>query len=215
MVIAIRIVLTFVIAAGLTFGCAGRWDLPYVWAVFGVYGSGMMILWLTIDRGLLEERMRPGPGGQDRHLRIIMLPLFLAHLTIAGLDLRFGWTRLAEWPQWVGLGGLAATFGLSIWAMRVNRFFSPVVRIQSERGHHLVTAGPYAVIRHPGYLSAAVMLLSTGLAMGSLWSLVPFAPVTVLLIRRIVIEDRFLHDNLEGYTDYAKRVRFRVIPGVW
>lgn len=196
-------------------GTAGRWDLPMVWAYVGVYLAATLAVVTLIDRDLLKERMHPGPGGKDRYLRVMVMPFFLAFLLVAGLDLRFGWSSLPLSAQIVSLAWLAASLAFIVWAIRTNRFFSPVVRIQSERGHHLVTGGPYAWMRHPGYFASLMILPSSGLALGSLWSLVPLAPVALLMLRRAAIEDRFLRENLDGYVDYARRVRYRLLPGVW
>jgi protein-S-isoprenylcysteine O-methyltransferase Ste14 len=99
--------------------------------------------------------------------------------------------------------------------MKANRFFSPVVRIQSERGHHLVDSGPYRLVRHPGYAGSLLSCVGGALALGSCWALVPVGALGVLILRRIVVEDRFLKANLEGYAEYSERVRYRLLPGVW
>jgi protein-S-isoprenylcysteine O-methyltransferase Ste14 len=100
--------------------------------------------------------------------------------------------------------------------MHVNRFFSSVVRIQTDRGQHVVTTGPYAVIRHPGYLAGIVVVLASGVALGS-WIAAAFISVTTLpfLLYRAITEDRILQAELPGYRDYAQRVRWRLIPGIW
>ena len=104
---------------------------------------------------------------------------------------------------------------LAFWAMSANRFFSPVVRIQKERGHHLITTGPYRFVRHPGYVGVISATLGGGLALGSYWSLVPLVVLFVLFIRRTALEDRFLLAELEGYADFARKVRYRLLPGIW
>ena len=169
---------------------------------------------------------RPGPaagtaqagaGRPDRYLRLIALPFILAHLIVAGLDVgRFHWSRpMPAGVQAVALIGYAAGMALSVYAMANNRFFSPVVRIQHERGHPLVTSGPYRFVRHPGYTGLIVASLCGGIALGSWWSLVPLAPFVGMFLRRTAMEDRFLHDGLEGYAGYARRVRYRLVPGLW
>jgi protein-S-isoprenylcysteine O-methyltransferase Ste14 len=99
--------------------------------------------------------------------------------------------------------------------MAANRFFSPVVRVQSERGHRVIDVGPYARMRHPGYLGMAVFAPMAALALGSWWALVPAGLYTTLILRRAAVEDRFLHGHLPGYAEYAARVRFRILPGIW
>lgn len=215
--LALRFVLFGVLLAGLLFGCAGRWDLPFFWLWLAVPLTAALVIVRYMDPGLLKERMRPGQGGTDRALRIVLIPFWAAHLAVAGLDVgRFHWSsHVPPALQTAALIVFAAAYGLSGWAVRVNRFYSPVVRIQSERGHVLVTSGPYRWVRHPGYTGFFITLPAGGVALGSWWSLVPLVPVLVLLLRRAVIEDRFLHEHLTGYADYARRVRYRLLPGLW
>jgi protein-S-isoprenylcysteine O-methyltransferase Ste14 len=203
--------------AAILFGTAGRWDLPWFWAVLGVHAASCLVAVSLIDPDLRKERLRPGPGGRDRMLRLFALPLILAHLIVAGLDAgRFGWSgHLPVAVQAAALMGLGTGMALSVWAVAANRFFSPVVRIQEERGHHLITTGPYRVLRHPGYVGTILGALSGGIALGSWWSLVPMAPLVALLLRRTMVEDRFLHEGLAGYAGYAERVRYRLVPGLW
>ncbi len=215
--LVLRILLFELVLAGTLFGCAGRLDLPWFWVLIGVHAIQMTVAAATMDPDLRKERIRPGPGGTDRQLRWFAVPLLLGHLVVAGLDVgRFGWSGTVPLAVHVaGLIGYVAGVGTMMWAVRVNRFFSPVVRIQSERGHHVVTTGPYRYIRHPGYLGSILAAACGGLLLGSWWSLVPIAPFLLLLARRLVVEDRYLHAELEGYAAYAAQVRFRLVPGVW
>jgi protein-S-isoprenylcysteine O-methyltransferase Ste14 len=203
--------------AAVLFISAGRSDLPWFWAAMGVHAVMMTIGYSSIGPDLLRERMKPAPGGKDRRLRLFAMPFVLTHLIVAGLDVgRFHWS--GEMPfalHAAGLAGFALSLSLAIWAMRVNRFFSPVARIQQERGHHVITAGPYRFVRHPGYLGAILSMFFGGVALGSWWSLLPLTPMVGLLLRRTIVEDRLLRAELPGYADYAKRVRYRLLPGVW
>ena len=97
----------------------------------------------------------------------------------------------------------------------LNPFFSPVVRIQEERGHHVITAGPYRLVRHPGYVAISVLMLASGVVLGSWLSVVPMAVLVLLVLRRTALEDRFLHEHLDGYVEYARHVRYRLLPGIW
>jgi protein-S-isoprenylcysteine O-methyltransferase Ste14 len=108
-----------------------------------------------------------------------------------------------------------AGFVLSVWAVRTNRFFSPVVRIQSDRGHHVIDTGPYRFLRHPGYAGLLLSAACGAAALGSWWSLLPLVPSVFLFVRRTGMEDRFLRADLTGYADYAERVQYRLVPGVW
>ena len=97
----------------------------------------------------------------------------------------------------------------------VNKFFEPSVRIQTDRGHHVIDTGPYAIIRHPGYAFGFAFFLGIPLALGSLWGLIPAIIMSALLVVRTVLEDRTLQNELPGYKQYAERVRYRLVPGVW
>jgi len=101
------------------------------------------------------------------------------------------------------------------WAMIVNPFFSPVIRLQGERNHRLVTRGPYQLIRHPGYLGMVVAIPASALALGSWLALIRGLAFSVVIIRRTTYEDQFLKANLPGYADYSRRVRYRLLPGIW
>jgi protein-S-isoprenylcysteine O-methyltransferase Ste14 len=203
--------------AAIMFGSAGRWDLPWFWAVLGIHTVLMIVAVSLISPDLRKERLRPGPGGQDRRIRLFAVPMVVAHLVVAGLDAgRFGWSgQLPAAVHAAALMSYGAAMALSIWAMASNRFFSPVVRIQAERGHHLVTAGPYHFLRHPSYVGTIIASLSGGIALGSWWSLVPLVPFVLLFLRRTILEDRMLRRELEGYAGYAERVRYRLVPGLW
>lgn len=205
------------VVLGAMFGSAGRWDLPWFWAMIGVQVAIFGLAGRLVDPGLRKERLRPGPGGQDRPLRFIVIPFLLCHLIVAGLDVgRFQWSGSVPLAVHVGgFVGYAGGLGLTVWAVVVNRFYSPVVRIQHERGHRLITAGPYQYVRHPGYTGTMLSLLGSGLMLGSWWSLVPYVCLYPLIIRRVIIEDRFLCANLDGYAEYAAKVRRGLLPGIW
>ena len=101
------------------------------------------------------------------------------------------------------------------WAESVNKFFEPTVRIQTDRGHKVIDTGPYALVRHPGYVAACLLFMGMPLALGSLWALIPAVLSCLLLVVRTILEDRTLREELSGYEEYTQRVRYRLIPGVW
>jgi protein-S-isoprenylcysteine O-methyltransferase Ste14 len=148
----------------------------------------------------------------------LAVPVLILHWIIAGLDRgRFHWgDDVPAWLRGAGLIALAIGWALAFWAMRVNRFFSSVVRIQSDRGQYVVTSGPYGWIRHPGYLAGTVIIVASGIALGS-WLATAILIVFGLpfLLHRAITEDRVLQAELPGYRDYAARVRWRVLPGIW
>jgi protein-S-isoprenylcysteine O-methyltransferase Ste14 len=114
-----------------------------------------------------------------------------------------------------GLVMLAAALLLAAWAVRTNRFFSSVVRIQNDRGHHVITGGPYRLVRHPGYLGMLAGAIGGAIGIGSWWSLLPLAPLVMVVVMRTLREERLLIGSLQGYADYTKSVRSRLIPGLW
>ena len=203
--------------AGVLFGCAGRFDLPIFWAYVGVFSVLLVPVALTVyDPDLAKERLRPGVGGKD-WLFVVGRLFVPGHLAVAGLDVgRFHWSDTVPiGVQIAGLVGFAASFGFILWAVAVNRFFSPVVRIQKERGHHVITEGPYRYVRHPAYAAMIVGFPLSALALGSWWSLLPAGAFALLVIRRTALEDRILRKELEGYAGYAEQVRYRLVPGIW
>jgi len=137
-------------------------------------------------------------------------------LLIAGLDTRFGWTgRVALALQIVAIAIFMLGGALFSWAMVSNAYFSTVVRIQEDRGHTVCTTGPYRFVRHPGYVGAILQSLAVPLMLGSLWALVPGGLAALLIVARTALEDRTLWEELDGYKEYARRVRYRLLPGVW
>ncbi|MHC4573972.1 MAG: methyltransferase family protein, partial [Planctomycetota bacterium] len=129
---------------------------------------------------------------------------------------RFRWTgELPAAFYLVSYGVLALSYAGAFWAMWANKFFSRVVRIQTERGHYVVQDGPYRFVRHPGYLAGSFTLPGMALVLGSVWALIPAGLCIILLIVRTYLEDATLKKELPGYADYAKKVRFRLLPGLW
>jgi len=203
--------------AAVLFVSAGRLDLPFFWAYLGVNFALMAGLMAGVDPELMEERWHPaGERAQLLPLVLVGFPLFLAYLAIAGLDAgRFHWSRVPPGVQIGALVFFAASWALVDWAMVANRFFSSVVRIQTERGHHVVMLGPYRYLRHPGYAGAIIGFLSGPVVLGSWWALAAILPIVALVLRRTAAEDRFLREKLPGYAAYAERVRYRLLPGIW
>lgn len=195
----------------------GRADLPLLWAWAGVFSAVALVMILTVDPELARERQRPGPGSVDLWRRPVFGGLFLAHAVMGFLDVgRFHWSDSVPYAlRLAGLVGFAAGMGLFAWGMAVNRFFSTAIRIQKERGHTVVSAGPYGVVRHPGYLGLSLAVPASGLAIGSWWAFGIGAAAALVILHRASVEDRYLLENLPGYPDYARRVRFRLLPGFW
>jgi protein-S-isoprenylcysteine O-methyltransferase Ste14 len=158
-----------------------------------------------------RKRIREGTKPWDKVIApLIALVLPILMWLTAGLD-----HQNAPLVQAVGFVIAAASAALSASAMKANRFFSATVRIQAERGHSVISSGPYAVVRHPGCVGMLGFTLATPLALGSTLCLIPAGICAGLMVIRTVLEDRMLRDELEGYADYALRVRWRLAPGLW
>ena len=206
--------------AAVLFGAAGTFAVPMFWAylaVFAILCVAASVAVYLLSPDLVKERVRPGEGEQDRVTVRALNVLMFAQLALAGLDVgRLHWSATVPFSlQILGLIGFAMGMGLTTWAMLVNRFFSSAVRLQPDRGQHVVTAGPYRVVRHPGYSGGLLLLLCIGLALGSWIAIVPILLIEPLMVRRTLIEERMLASALPGYADYMQRVRSRIVPGVW
>jgi protein-S-isoprenylcysteine O-methyltransferase Ste14 len=199
------------------FAAAGTLAIAAFWVYLAILAAVFAASFALLDPGLLRERMRPGGQPPPLGPKLFTAVLFL-HFIVAGLDrgrLHFS-DGVPPWLQAVGLAVLAAAYALVLWAMRVNTFFSSIIRIQSDRGQFVVTTGPYAFIRHPGYAAGILIVLASGIALGS-WLAAALLVVTSLpfLLYRAITEERVLLAELPGYRDYATQVRWRLVPGVW
>jgi protein-S-isoprenylcysteine O-methyltransferase Ste14 len=207
----------------ILFLSAGRLDWIWGWAqlaILAAFLAGHPLLLIPINPELLAEREKgirdEGVKGWDKWLATAAAGMLLPLWVLAGLDVRFGWTGPV--PLVLHLGGLLGQvlgYGLFLWAMVCNAFFAEGVRIQDERGHTVATGGPYRAVRHPGYAGAIVAALGTPLLLGSLWGLILAALTVALYAARTALEDRTLREELPGYAEYARRTRYRLLPGVW
>ena len=137
-------------------------------------------------------------------------------LVIAGLDALFDWSPPYSLPiKIISLIAILLGYALGSYALIENRFFSGVVRLQTDRGHQVVSSGPYRWIRHPGYAGAILTYWATPLFLDSCWAFLPTLFIAIVLVIRTSLEDRFLQDELEGYQEYGHRVRYRLVPGLW
>jgi protein-S-isoprenylcysteine O-methyltransferase Ste14 len=152
----------------------------------------------------------------DKILVCFMIPSLVAVVVVAALDSgRFHWLPVPWWVCAVGYVLFLLAFGLGIWVGAVNKFAEGPVRIQTERGHKVIDTGPYASVRHPGYVAAMPLFAGIALCLGSVWALIPVGLFSLLLILRTQWEDQTLQAELPGYQEYTQRVRYRLVPGVW
>ena len=207
----------FPLLVGLVhFSAAGTVNLPAVWAILAALALLFPTMALLVGPSLMRERLAPGPGNQDRFTPAVTMALFFIQWVLAGLDVgRLHLSPLPESVRWAGVGLYVLCLALILWAVRSNPFYSSAVRIQTDRGHHLVTAGPYRIVRHPGYTGSILGMIAGSLAFGSGIGMAPAVLAAVLFIRRTALEDRMLRDQLPGYADYAHRTRYRLLPGIY
>jgi protein-S-isoprenylcysteine O-methyltransferase Ste14 len=206
----------------LLFGIVGRLNWWNGWALTVIYilwSVATIIFILPVNPKMLAERSRPQAGAKRWDLAMVsaMGIFVLAAYLIACLDVRLGWSRPV--PFGLQLAGLVVAFLgndiLLVWSMVANAFFTAVIRIQTDREHTVATSGPYRFVRHPGYVAAILFYLATPLLLGSWWALIPAALSAVILVVRTALEDRTLQNELPGYKEYAGRVLYRLIPGIW
>ena len=209
-----------VVFAGFVFVNARRLGWTLGWIYVGILIAVLMInlvclgLW---NPELIERRMRFTKFTKtwDKVWAVLFAFAILAIYVVAVLEAQ---DRVSNAPGVAWLLGLAIFvpgWALAIWSMVVNPFFEKTVRIQTDHGHRVIDTGPYAYIRHPGYVGFAGWILSTPLLLASTWAFVPALISVILLVIRTALEDRTLQSELPSYAEYASRVRFRLIPGVW
>lgn len=204
----------------LIFGLAGRLDYWQGW-VYVALNTMIVVLQATVltpDKSLVEERLNPKQGVKswDKLYFALSTPLFFVCVGIAGLDARFGWTTSMPIAAYVlGVAIYLAGHAIMQWARYTNRFFSSMVRIQTDRGQTVCNEGPYRYIRHPGYLGGLLFEVTTGIVLGSWWACIPQLLAAALLVWRTGMEDKTLQAELPGYDAFARQTKFRLAPGVW
>ena len=213
----------FAVFAALLFVCAGTLLWPAGWAFMALFfGFALaIILWLARkEPELLAERMSsPMQSGQplwDKVFVVAVMVLFVAWLILMPLDaVRFGWSEVPGWLQILGALGVVLSFYIMFLTFRENAFLAVVVKVQEERGQSVVSTGPYRYIRHPMYASTFLFFPGSALLLGSWWGLLLCVALLGLLVWRIPLEERMLENGLAGYDEYARKVRYRLIPRVW
>jgi len=220
----IRLVLVYLLIPVVLLICGGELGWWQAWGYFLLIvaaGIGGHIWAERRHPGLLAERQNMEKAQSTKDWDKVIAPLMALSLSfplviVAGLDHRFGWSP--AFPLWlIVVGFLLILLGYSFatWALIENRFFSSVVRIQLDRGHVVCDSGPYQFVRHPGYAGNLLALPGVVLALHSLWTLVPAVLALIIAVVRTMLEDKTLQDELPGYRDYAQRVRYRLLPGIY
>lgn len=217
-----QLVIQVLLVAGILFISSGRLDWWMAWVYLGIFVVGVIVnavILMRINPELIAERAQgyqEDTRDWDKVLASLWGLMSLVALLVAGLNMRFAWSSQIPWGvQLVALVFVVLGFGFSSWALVSNAFFAGAVRIQEERGHTTVSEGPYRFVRHPGYVGWIVSGVALPLMLGSVWALIPAVLAAAALVIRTALEDRTLQEELHGYTDYAQRVRYRLVPGIW
>ena len=213
----------FVLLGLLVFGSAGTLAWPQAWVFLALFISCSIALGLWLkqaDPELLAERMK-SPLSAEQSLRervviVMLLVWFAVWLVIMGLDVRFGWSAgVPVWAEVLGAVLIVVAFWGWVRVLQANRFASVQVRVQSERGQTVASNGPYAIVRHPMYSFALLLMIGTPLLLGAWWGLVGSLVAVLLLAARTLGEEAVLLKGLPGYREYTKKVRFRLLPWIW
>jgi len=200
-----------------------HWNWWEAWVYFILYIVSFAISRLLAARnnpGIIKERAQFMQHDNTQSWDKLLAPLtgFGGGLIplIAGLDELFGWSLAYSINlKIMALIIILAGYVLASYALITNHFFSGTVRLQTERGHHVISGGPYRWLRHPGYFGAILTYLVTPIFLDSFWVFVPAVFITLILVIRTALEDRFLQKELQSYREYAQQVRYRLIPGIW
>jgi len=220
----VRLVAVYLLIPLILFVCGGElgWWQAWLYAV--------LIMAAGIGGRMWAEQRHPGLTAERQNMESlqnakawdkVLAPLMAVSLVypmviVAGLDHRYHWSP--GFPLWLIVTGfivIALGYAFAAWAVAENRFFSTVVRIQTERGHRVCDSGPYRFVRHPGYAGNVLALFGIVLALSSLWTLIPAAVALIIAVIRTALEDRTLQEELPGYREYAERVRYRLFPGIF
>ena len=202
---------------------SGQWDWWQAWAYAVASILAFVFSRLIVARkypDLIAERARFMQAKDTKPWDKILAPLLglgsVLILVVAGLDKYYAWSPASNLTvSLAALIGIVLGYGISSWALIENRFFSGTVRIQTERGQHVISTGPYRIIRHPGYASGLLDYVCIPLLLGSAWSWIPTIFLMIVMVIRTALEDKTLQAELTGYKEYAQKTRYRLIPGIW
>ena len=220
----VRLVVVYLLVPLILLICGGDSGWSQAWLY------SLLFLGAAIGGRIWAEQRHPGLTAERQNIESVqdakawdkvLAPLMAVSVVfplviVAGLDHRYNWSP--EFPSWlivIGFVLISLGYAFAAWAFAENRFFSSVVRIQTDRGHVVCDSGPYRCVRHPGYAGNILPLFGIVLALGSVWTLIPAAVALIITVIRTVFEDKTLQEELPGYRDYARRVRYRLIPGLY
>ncbi|MDH4258404.1 MAG: isoprenylcysteine carboxylmethyltransferase family protein [Candidatus Aminicenantes bacterium] len=217
----LQILFQIIMIATILFVSSGRLDWWMAWIYISLFIIGVsinMIILVHRDSGLIEERseIKADTKKWDFWLAGFFSLMSSVTLLISGLDIRFGWSEeIPSVLQFAAMVLVALGSALGSWAILSNPFFASTVRIQSERGHAVISHGPYHYVRHPGYSGWILTGMALPVMLGSLWALIPAGLTAIILIIRTGLEDWTLRRELPGYEEYSQNTHFRLVPYVW
>jgi protein-S-isoprenylcysteine O-methyltransferase Ste14 len=214
------LLILFLVMAGLLFALAGTLDYWQAWTFLAVYFAWSLVITLYLmkkDPELLQRRMRGGPTAEKETVQKIIMSFtslgFIGLLVIPALDHRFDWSQVPPYAVLAGDGLVVLGWLVIFFVLRENTFSSAIIELAPDQT--VISTGPYAVVRHPMYAGALVMLFGMPIALGSKWGVLVTVATTPMLIWRLLDEEKFLAKNLPGYAEYQSSVRYRLVPGVW
>ena len=202
---------------------SGQWDWWQAWAYAIASTLSFIISRILAGRrhpDLIAERARFMEAKDTKPWDKVLAPLLglgsILILVVVGLDKYYGWSpAFSINANIIGLVAIVLGYGFSSWALIENRFFSGVVRIQTDRGHHVISTGPYRIVRHPGYAGGMLGYIFIPIALDSLWAFIPAVLLGIVMIIRTALEDKTLQIELPGYKEFAQKTRYRLFPGIW
>ncbi len=220
--VVLRVILGFIFMSALLFIPAGTIGWTEAWIYLGLqFGFSIPVsLWLRKKNPeLLENRLalvKKKQKGWDKVILISTTPFFFALLIVPGLDaVRYQWSFISGEVKMIAYIVIVISFASFFIVLRENAFLSRVVEIQEDKGHHVITTGPYRIVRHPMYVGAILLILAIPVALGSLYGLIPAFFLAAGIVIRTALEDKTLHKELPGYTEYAQKTKYRLLPGIW
>lgn len=221
--IIVQLILVIFIAPLIPMIVSSQWNWWQAWAYAIASSFSFVISRVIVNHvhpDLIQERGRFMQAKDTKPWDKLLAPLLgfgtIIILVVAGLDKYYAWTHASYLiSNLIALFGILFGYGFSSWALVENRFFSGTVRIQTERGHHVITTGPYRIIRHPGYAGGLLGYIFIPLLLDSLWAFIPAALLAIVMVLRTALEDKTLQAELPGYKEYVRKTRYRLVPGIW
>lgn len=219
----VQMVIVVLIAPFIPMIISSQWDWWQAWAYAIASVLAFVLSRLIVARkhpDLIAERARFMQAKDTKPWDKVLAPLLglgsILILVAAGLDRFYGWSSaFSTGVNIIALAGIVIGYGFSSWALVENRFFSGTVRIQTERGHHVISTGPYRIMRHPGYAGGLLGYIFIPLLFNSVWAFAPTILLMIVMVTRTALEDKTLQAELPGYREFAQKTKYRLIPGIW